>query len=214
MRRLPIFVYLLMACLMPFASSCSEKADDEIPPLVSGFFTAHSGKDGIIDYVIDDFGKRYEITKSRNLAPNTITRVVCTLELDDTDPLKEPRGRITSLLYPMSNEAPSDIQLHDSLKTKDPVKIVSSYIGGGYLNVHLEIMVSKEDAYHSLNYCRRTSYPNPTFKIYHNAHGDSPVYTKKAYLSIPLSSASKNDTICLKAYGADQKKYEIKHVYK
>ena len=213
MKRPPILLSVILSCLMAGAVSC-DKADDEyVPATVSGFFTAHAGSDGIIDYMTDDFGQQYAITGSKHLAPNTTARAVGTIELTDKDSHGNPGGRIRSLTYPMSYEAPTNLQIHDSLKVKDPLKVVSSYIGGGYLNVHLEVMVSKEEAYHSVIYCRHLGYPNPTFKIYHNARGDAPVYSQKAYLSIPLTSCSKNDTISLMTYTFDGK-YEIKHVYK
>ncbi|MBO7113750.1 MAG: hypothetical protein J6V95_01095 [Bacteroidaceae bacterium] len=213
MRRPPILLTVILTCLMLGATSCRQQDEEDVPPVISGFFTAHSGSDGIIDFLTDDFGKEYDITVKEYLTPNNTGRVVCTLELDHTDPLRKPTGRIRSINYPMSYEAPTNLQLHDSLKVKDPLRIVSSYIGGGHLNVHIEVMVSKEKAYHRVIYCRHLGYSTPTFKIYHNSYGDNPVYSQKAYLSIPLTSCSKNDTITLISQGFDGK-YEIKHVYK
>lgn len=196
----------MVASLLFMLNSC-EKGDNIVKTVLSGYMTGVTDSLGYIKELVDDMGNRYTLLKedeSEQYSPDTIVRMVVAVELDD-----DKRARITSHAYPLSYRAPADAILPDSLRVHHPTKIESLYIGGGYLNINVEILVSKENTKHLLLYsCTDNSTPNITFQLYHNSYGDGRMYTKRAYISIPLSGygLSHGDTVrlnCNGYYGLD-----------
>lgn len=202
-------VLLAAACIMSFTA-----CDDENGPvetMMSGFMTGYTDDEGYITVINDDFGKQYMISeKSDQLNPDTLYRIVTSLALDENN-----SARILQMVKTMSYFAPEDSIIQDSLRVKDPIEIISTYIGGGYLNIHVGVKVAKEDTPHRLFYTHQGNPGKPRFTIYHNAYGDGQVYTKYAYISVPLSGygLNKNDTVFLSCKGY-QEDYDIDLIYR
>lgn len=203
-------IIALLACATITLVACGLDEKEPIETMTSGFMTATTDHKGYITTIKDDFGKTYRITeKSEVIRPDTTLRVVTSIAIaDDGD------ARILQLVSPMSFKAPEDSIISDTLRVRDPLKVSSTYIGGGYLNIVLAIKVKKEDTNHMILYTHMDTPARTAFTIYHNAYGDSEVYTKNAYLSIPLSSYGlhKNDTVSI-SYNSPDGDREIKLVY-
>lgn len=182
----------LASVIFPFAA-CDDDLKD-VETMTSGFMTGQTDSKGLITVLKDDFGKQYMVRETTDsLLPDTILRVVTSIALDGNG-----TARILQVVRPMSFKAPEDSVINDTLKVKDPVQLYTAYIGGGFLNITLGVKVKKEMTVHMLGYSHLDT-PMTSFTLYHNAYGDGDVYTKNAYISIPLSfyGLHKNDTVSL-----------------
>jgi len=198
-----------LAAVMSLASCQDER--EPVDTMFSGFMTGYTDSKGYISSLKDDMGNTYKVNnKSEKLTPDTLVRVVAVITLDE-----QKQAQILQLAYPISYVAPKDKILHDSMRVKDPIQIESIYIGGGHINVNIGIKVQKEGTMHSLIYSQLESPGKLMFTFYHNSYGDKPVYTKHAYVSIPLSGygLQKNDTVFLSCKGYEED-YDYKLVYK
>jgi len=203
------YIILTALCALPFVACDDEK--DPVETMYSGFMTGFTDSEGYISVLNDDFGKQYMVNeKSEQLDPDTLYRIVASVALDENR-----TARILQMASTMSYVAPNDSIIPDSMRKKDPIEIHSVYIGGGYLNIYAGIKVQKEGTRHSLFYSRLNSNGKAAFTIYHNAYGDGQVYTKHAYISIPLHGydLAKNDTVSLTCHGY-QEDYDYKLIYK
>ena len=202
---------LIMAAVLTTAFISCEEDKEKIETMFSGFMTGNTDSEGYVAVLTNDYGTQYMVReKSEKLRPDTAYRLVASVALDEN-----LTARIIQMAPTISYRAPLDNAMPDSLRVKDPLEIVSMYIGGGYLNINLGVKVSKEDSYHRILYTRKDSLGNLKFTIYHNAYGDQPVYTKHAYISIPLYSygLAKNDTVFLSCNGYTED-YERELIFK
>ena len=193
------FCILLLTALV-LLPSCT-KDENTVPFNISGFFTANTDSKAHIYKLTDDMGNVYNVENndfiidyynSGTLARDTTVRVVATLYAED-----DGKYTISSKTLPISTIAPNYNPNHK--EGHDPIKLKSIYIGGGHLNVVLGIMTENGQGRHELFYMLKNDPEHIRFKVYHNAHGDNPVYTQNIYLSIPLNlpeyNIQKNDTV-------------------
>jgi len=210
MKKTTAFLLTLTALLMLSITSCIEDRE-KTATMFSGFMTGYTDEQGYVSVIKNDFGEEFMVReKTEQLVPDTLYRMVASVELDENKTAK-----ILQMVPTMSRRAPLDTFIHDSLRVTDPVEIQSIYIGGGYLNINLSVKVENEKSNHRLLYSRLITPGRLTFTIYHNDRGDRPVYTKHAYLSIPLYGygLDKNDTVFLSCRGY-QEDYDYKLLYK
>ena len=210
MKRTTALLLTLTAVLALSFTACVEDRD-KVATMFSGFVTGYTDGQGYVTVIKNDFGDEYMVSeKTQQLKPDTLYRMVASLELDENKTAK-----VLQMVPTISRRAPVDSLVHDSLRVTDPVEIQSVYLGGGYLNIYLGVKVEKESSNHKLLYSRLTTPGKLTFTIYHNARGDRPVYTKHAYISIPLYGygLAQNDTVFLSCKGY-QEDYDYKLVVK
>lgn len=205
--------YLISALVLLTGIMVSCKDDKEpVESMINGFSTGYTDSKGYISVIKDDMGNEFMVSeKSERFEPDSVYRLVTSLAISENN-----TARILQVIQPISYKAPETSNLPDSLKVQNPVQINSAYIGGGYLNINLGVKVQKENSKHTLLYARKSnSSKKAKFVIYHNAHGDGEMYTKYAYISIPLRGygLQKNDTVYLscKGYEAD---CDMKFVFK
>ena len=209
MKRIAAIIVSAIAVIFS-ASSCKEDRE-KIETMMSGYMTGYTDSEGYFTVINDDMGNQYMVSeRDKKHQPDTLLRVVATIALDERN-----TARIIQCVFPIANRAREESSLHDTLKKADPIEIQSLYIGGGFLNVNLGIRVQTEGTKHKIVYSYSDDSDKLRFTIYHNAHDDKPVYTKKAYLSIPLSGygLNKNDTVFLNCKGYEED-YEYKLIYK
>ena len=203
-------IILAILCAAFLTGGCS-KEKQEVPTLLTGFVTGYSGTDGYLTKIRDDFGNQYNVTGKINAyAPNSSFRYVVKAYLDDNG-----NASIFQLIDPITRKPLEDYTLNDSLRVKDPLEIVSAYIGGDHLNIVMQIKTKYEAYYHFLEYTHKVKDGNCYIKFYHNAYDDEPIYTRDALLSIPLKSYNlhTNDTVSVKYPSFDGDRI-IKLVYK
>lgn len=210
MKRTTILLLTMAALMMPAVISC-DMDKEKVKTMYSGFMTGYTDSEGYVTVLKDDYGVQYMVTgKSEQLSPDTLYRLVASVVLDENR-----TAAILQMVPAVSYKAPVDSTLPDSVRATDPVEIVSRYIGGGYLNIHVGVKVSSEQARHRLIYARLGGTDKVKFTIYHNAYGDQPVFTKYAYISIPLHDyqLAQNDTVFLSCKGYKED-YDYKLVVK
>jgi hypothetical protein len=208
MRRTGIV--LVLACTIALLAACKDDRE-EIETMYSGFMTGQTNAQGYISVLKDDFGRLYTVSeKTEKFRPDTLYRLVASVALDEDN-----NAKVIQAVPTISYIAPPDSIIPDSMRVKDPIKIESIYIGGGYLNINVGIKVKNEDSQHSLFYTCLDNTDKLKFTFYHNAYGDGDVYTKHAYVSIPLYGygLAKNDTVFLSCKGY-QEDYDYKLIYK
>lgn len=193
--------------------SCSDE-NEPIGTILSGFMTGYTNSKGQFESVKDDTGNTYAVSQDLErgylLPADTMLRMVAVAYILEDGTLDMQQTVATH-----SYQAPLDHQIPDSMRVNDPLSIMTSYIGGGYLNLEIGIKVQKEGTSHALIYTVLPESGMYHFKLYHNAHGDKPVYTKKAYFSIPLShyGLSHGDSVRLSCAGYESD-YDIKLIYR
>ena len=210
MKRTTALLLTLTALSALSFTSCSID-DKTVGTMFSGFMTGYTDQEGYVSVIKNDFGEEFMVSeKTEQLKPDTLYRMVASVELDENK-----TARIIQMVPTLSRRAPIDTLLHDSVRITDPVEIQSIYIGGGYLNINVGIKVENEESNHKVLYSRLVTPGRLSFTIYHNARGDRPVYTKHAYISIPLYGygLAKNDTVFLSCKGY-QEDYDYKLVVK
>lgn len=210
MKKISTLILSACACAVLSFWACEDEKE-AIETMYNGFMTGQTDAQGHISVLKDDFGKQYNVKdESDKLKPDTAYRMVASIAIDDDN-----TARILQKVPAISYIAPEDSIVPDSMRVKDPIEIISYYIGGGYLNIHAGILVKNESSEHTLFYSHLDTPGKLKFTIYHNAYGDTQVYTKYAYISIPLSGygVAKNDTVFLSCKGY-QKDYDLKPVYK
>ena len=209
MKRIASLLILSVILLPAFVSCDDEK--ESVETMFSGFMTGKTDSKGYMKTLTDDYGKKYTVTESsEKLDPDSKYRIVASIAIDE-----KLNARILQMTPAISFKAPEDSILDDSLRVKDPVEIHSLYVGGGFLNIYMGIKVAQEGTSHRLFYSHLDTPGKVMFTIYHNAYGDEPVYTKHAYLSIPLSGygLEQNDTVFLSAKGYKED-YNYELIYK
>lgn len=203
---------LTAAGLLAFGSCSPER--EPVGTVLSGFMTGYTNSKGQFGSVTDDLGNTYtvahDLERSYMLPPDTLLRMVAIAYIQEDGKL-DMQQTVPTQSYP----ALMDNQVPDTMRVMDPLSIITSYIGGGFLNLEVGIKVQKEGTSHDMLYSVMSESGMLHFRIYHKANGDKPVYTKKAYLSIPLSSysLSHGDSVRLSCagYGND---YDLKLVYR
>lgn len=199
-RRALLFITVLTATVVSL-TACQEEEKQVIETMTSGFMTGYTNHDGLMYKLKDDFGNLYNLNEKRGFfTPDSTYRLLASIVLKDNG-----SASILQLVGIPSENAPEDSVLEDSVKVKDPLKVYTAYIGGGYLNITLGIKVEKEHTIHRLRYSHKEDSLSTTFLLYHNAYGDGQVYTKNAYVSIPLTkyALTKNDTVSIIYNGYD-----------
>ena len=204
-------LFIILTIIAVSLTACQEEEKKVIETMTSGFMTGYTNHDGQIYKLVDDFGEQYYITeKGKSFTPDSIYRLLTSIALKDNG-----TARILQLEKVPSYYAPEDSTLNDSVKVKDPLKIITAYIGGGYLNITIGIKVEKEHTKHKLGYSHMDDSLYTSFTLYHNAFGDGQVYTKNTCVSIPLTNYAlkKNDTVSI-SYNGYEGDSIMKLVYK
>ena len=195
MKRTTRLIAAALVCTALAMTACNKGEKETVKPIFTGYATAYSDAQSSLSHITDDFGHKYGIA-DKVIAdnPNWAYRVVVSAEINRDSSLN-----ILHIVKPITLMAIEETELADSLKVRDPIQLVGAYIGGGYLNITLQIKTQQEKARHALEYTHLRKHGKHTFNIYHNAYGDKPVFSRKSYLSIPLNSyrLNKNDTVSI-----------------
>lgn len=200
MRKTARLLAAALVCIL-FSTTACNKDEKPVKNFLTGFVSAYTDSNGYLSVLVDDFGKRYPVGDRINTqAPNASYRLVVLAEMGSDSTLYN-----LQIIQPIATPATEDNMMADSAKVRDPLEVTGAYIGGGFLNITLKIKTQQEKKTHYLDYSHKIKHGVHTFKIYHNAYGDKPIYTRDGYLSIPLRSYGlhKNDTVSVSYMGYD-----------
>ena len=189
MKRGLLQPLLLLLTFIVFA--CKDDDAYQYPPVKLEFLTAESASDGRLQMLITDRGERLPVVEdltNTRIKADTLTRFISNYEL-----LSRAEGaRIYALSSVLSVKPlpPSAPNFAHGIKT-DPLDVQSVWLGQDYLNAVLLVKgQSFKHYYHFVEESATTDAPTgrKTVKLllYHDANGDLPAYTRRAYISIPL----------------------------
>ena len=172
-------------------TSCGKEDDYYYPSVRLEFLTAHTGARGQLAEVHTDGGLLLPVAEdaSGSLSrPDSTLRIVANYTREET-----PDGTEAVRLYAAQTTVsplplPAE-QFEEGVKT-DPASVLSIWLGLGYLNIVLEVKTGGgSHAFHFVEEDVRwgeAARREVDLSLYHDAGGDPPYYTRRAYLSIPL----------------------------
>ena len=181
---------LFLPVLLLLGTACGED-DYHYPDIRLEYLTAHSGADGRLETVLTDDGTLYNVwnaVTAPDATPDTTLRIVANYTREET-----PDGTEAVRLYAaQTTVSPLPLlaeQFEEGIKT-DPASVLSIWLGLGYLNIVLEVKTGGgSHAFHFVEEDVRwgeAARREVDLSLYHDAGGDPPYYTRRAYLSIPL----------------------------
>ncbi|WP_321335258.1 NigD-like C-terminal domain-containing protein [uncultured Bacteroides sp.] len=192
--RISLRIVLFLIPLL--LSSCGDDDGYVYPSVKLEFLTAEAGADGSLSYLITDSGEQMQVAEDLSLTKvdaNSMVRVVANYEtlVDTLSTTGMQSVKIYALLQTISPEPLPAANFGDSIKT-DPVEVQSMWMGRDYLNMTL--LIKTKNGQHRFHFVedwvsldaitgRRSVY----LSLYHDAGSDSEAFTKRAYLSVPLS---------------------------
>ena len=189
-------------CLMGlvFIVSCSDD-DKDYPSLVSDFLVASTDANGKITTVRLDKGTTYDIAAqgiSTN-APDTLLRCIASYTLDGDKMTMYNISHIFS-----ENPVPArsllmaedGTQLMDTLP-RDPMKVVSLWKDGGYINMQLGMLTTGVGT-HAYAFCEDSV---GHYSLVHlRPQEDAESYTQKVYMSMPIPDSVGQVTFSIYTY--------------
>jgi len=191
MRRsdaLPWLRLLIAAvAILVFAVSCTEDEGEHLPPMRMDFVEAHTDASGRVVKITSDAGRCFIVTQNIAAAvADTTYRCVCSYALDDT----EVSATVYSLRH-IYSLPPSPKSNFEKLPA-DPVAVRSVWMGGGYINMILEVLTTGKGT-HSFAFCEEGFADSTDGKkvvnvsvLHERPQGDAESYTRDVYLSIPV----------------------------
>ena len=169
-------------------TSCSSSDDEEdaFPALVTEMSVLRVGTEVTNITLITDSGKSYRVTNEiEGLKPNAWARCLAGYVVQDAGSIEILTLQGVAVL-PNSSNMPT-------LK-RDPVGVVSAWMGGGYVNLHL--LKKNKGADHAWGYILDNSYANAgggtTYEVslYHDQRNDPAAYSTDIYFSLSQDSLS------------------------
>ena len=208
MRKLLIDILFvsLAVCLV----ACSDGDDDGgvyIPPYVTDFLVASTDADGKVVSVHLDDGTTYNVASQQvDLErKDTLLRCLATytqeqgkvFKLSSIRPVYCDKPHPASSIYIIiDGKAYQD----ESLLPRDPMKVISMWKGGGYLNLHLGLMTT-DIGVHQYAFCEDST--GHYSLLHQRPANDGSAYTEHVYMSMPIPAGQDNFTFTVKTYDGD-----------
>lgn len=179
---------LASLCLFALAAtmiSCSSDNEDEIyPPIVTEMAMAFSDSEGRMTHFTTDSGQTYQ-------AANEVTG------MDKNETLRAMLGYVVTeegkaRLYSARHVPVLPLYKAKSNKKHDPTGIVSGWMGGGFLNFHLQ--PKTKGGKQAWAFTSDSTSTNPLggtthhLSLYHDQKEDTIAYSSDFYISISLDS--------------------------
>ncbi len=191
-HRFPYHLLFIIYCLLflPLVSCSSdqEEAEDAFPSLITEMALLEVGETTSNITMYTDSGKKYRVAgELEGLKPRTWGRGLFGYVLQDASTV-EVRTLQNVPVLPNSSEL--------SPLKRDPVDVVSAWMGGGFVNIHLQKKTKGGD--HTWGFILDGSYANTaggtTYEVslYHDQSGDPTAYSMDVYFSIDEDALSKH----------------------
>ena len=182
-----LFIIYYLSFFTLVACSGSEDSDDAFPSLITEMALIEVGETTSNITMYTDSGKKYRVAgELEGLKPRTWARGLFGYVLQDASTV-EVRTLLNVPLLPNSSEL--------SPLKRDPVDVVSAWMGGGFVNIHLKKKTKGGD--HTWGFILDGSYANTaggtTYEVslYHDQSGDPTAYSTDVYFSIDEDALSK-----------------------
>lgn len=189
MKRRKLEIVWLWGLLF-LITACKGNDDYYYPSVKLEFVTVNAGSDGRIQTLVPDKGAVLSVSEDHTgstISPHTSRRAMSNYEV-------LPGGNaaviysLQSLITPVPKPW-NDVEYKDGIK-RDPVEMVSIWLGRDYLNMILNLKVST-DKEHVFGIVEDVSELETNgivnLLLYHDADGDKEYYNRRAYISVPLA---------------------------
>lgn len=188
MKRRKLHVIWLWG-LLSLMTACGD--DDYYYPSVKlEFVTVKAGDDGRIQTLIPDKGEVLSVAEDRTgsiITADTSRRVMSNYEVL-SDGSTATIYSLQSVIVPVPKPE-NDPVYKDGIK-RDPVEMVSIWLGRDYLNMILNLKVSTGKG-HTFGIVEDVSELKTNgivnMLLYHDANSDEEYYNRRAYISVPLA---------------------------
>ena len=179
--------------LLLLMAACGDD-DYYYPSVKMEFVTIEAGDDGRIRTLIPDKGDILPVSQDltgSTISPNTSRRVMSNYET------MEEGAKIYSLQSLLTpTPKPKDDPAFKDKEGKDPVEVVSIWLGRDYLNMVLNLKVSTGKG-HTFGIIEDKSELETTRSVdmllYHDADSDEEYYNRRAYISVPLKKYAESE---------------------
>lgn len=201
-------LYILSVMLLAFCfAGCDDDSDgDYYPSLLTDFVTAETDNKGIVSKVTFDDGAMYNVTKQSISSDMPDTTLRCLAIYTKEGAVYD----FYQLKLVFSDEARPADQFKD--RSAAPVKMVSQWKSGKYVNMHLGLMTTGNGK-HGYGFCIDSVVSKTTYVslLHKRPEGDAESYTQDIYMSLPLTMATDSVCFSINTYdGMVSREYYIK----
>lgn len=182
--------FLFLPLLLSVVAGCGDE-EYHYPSVKLEYLTAYSNADGVIEQVRTDDGEMHRVlqtTTATAVTPDSVLRIVTNYE-----PLTAADGTAGVKLYAWANAISPFPQTADEFEKgveREPAEVASIWMGYEYLNLLLEV---KQQGKHVIRFVEEgvttdaEGHTTVAISLYHAVSSEVQDYTKRAYLSVPLS---------------------------
>ncbi len=188
--------------------ACADGEDDNggyISPYVTDFLVASTDAEGKVVSVRLDDGTTYNVADQQvDLErKDTLLRCLATYTQDKRFKLSSIQPVFSNKPYPATSiyvivdgQPYQDV----SLLPRDPMKVISMWKAGGYLNLHLGVMTTNMGL-HQYAFCEDSV---GHYSLLHSRPAsDGSAYTEHIYMSMPIPEGLDSFTFTVKTYDGD-----------
>lgn len=178
-----------LLCIVLLCSCTSDEDDEASPSIITEMAVLYVGSSISDTHLLTDSGKDLKVSiEGDDIKPYSRLRCICSYSIHDGSiEIKVLQGVLVLPNY--SNKA---ILYHD------PVGVVSAWVGGGFVNMHL--LKKTQGKGHDWGFILDNSYVNnaggTTYEVslYHDQSGDFAAYSSDIYFSLDIDSLSASPT--------------------
>lgn len=198
--------FLCVACAACFLVACSDGDDDTgeyIPPYITDLLEVSSNEDGVLTTVTLDDGRTYDVSAQKKVvdAENTIFRCRATYTLSHE---KMTLYGLAAVFVATPEPASSFVVVRNGVAyygsayiPRDPMKVVSMWKSGGYINLHLGLMTTGKGT-HQYAFCEDS--PGHYSLAHLRPGSDAESYTADVYMSMPIPEGVEELTFSVQTY--------------
>lgn len=190
--------------------ACSDGDDDTggyIPPYVTDLMEATTNADGKIVSVRLDDGTTYDVSSQKLTLSdgNDVIRCMATYTHENHQPvhIHSIVPVFTDRPFPAENirvVVNGQVYQDVSLLPRSPMKVISMWKSGGYLNLHLGMMTTDNGA-HEFLFCEDA--PGKYSLLHLRPSSDASSYTEHLYLSMLIPEGVDEFTFTVRTYDGD-----------
>lgn len=194
---------LLIGCLLGCVACEDDEKDGNFPALYTDMLCVSTAEDGTLKTVVLDNGEQYDVSAQGMTSDACSTTLRCRASYT----LKDGRLKLHGIAHVFSdNPYPQEafyvvvngVAVHSpSLIPRNPVKLISMWKSGGYINLHLGVLTTGNGV-HAYAFCRDGE---GAYSLVHlRPQEDAESYTEHLYLSMPIPQGEEHPSFTVYTY--------------